>query len=74
MWTWFYVQPVSYEQSLNMPVRKYSKKLNEYQSILIDTIKPETTTDSILVKALLNERQPSVDVRIIMKAKKDRLL
>ena len=74
LYCWFYVQPINYEHALNVPVRKYSKKLGEYQSIIIDTVKPGISYDSILIKSLLNDRQSSVDVRIIMKAKKDRLL
>jgi hypothetical protein len=70
----FYVQPIRYEKLLNNPVRQLSSKLQGYSSVIVDSIPAGVSNDSILIKTLLQDRTPVVDVRVIMKVKTDQII
>ena len=72
--TFFYIQPIRYERFLNTPVRQYSQKLKLYSSIVVEHIEAKSAPTSLLTKSLLNDRLPAVDVRVVMKVKKDNIL
>lgn len=67
----FYVQPIKYEQILNSPVRRYSKKLPLYNSIVLDKLIANQKPTGSFIQSLLNNRIPVTDIWVIMKVKND---